>query len=207
MIGGRWYTFLQETLGLRLSNSKRPALKWQAAENVTLPVKNPLRSHFLRACGRRLTRTPPLSVFPCVSDAGRGPQYMPSCHMRCCLSAAFWVSYVSCTCCMIGEKHCNKKNAIKQMLASSLLAFLLNLTPQKLQNWSYLMFVDWDRAVCCWFGAACQEKKDILSISAFKYLRAAMFIWKANIYRTHLHAVRCRGSRLYTVVQENVSFP
>lgn len=37
-----------------------------------------------------------------------------------------------------------------------------------------------------------KKKKESLSISAFKYLRVAMFIWKANIYCTHLHKVRNR---------------
>lgn len=32
----------------------------------------------------------------------------------------------------------------------------------------YLMFVECNHAVCCRFGAACQEKKESLSISAFK---------------------------------------
>lgn len=53
----------------------------------------------------------------------------------------------------------------------------------------YLMFVEANQAVCCWFGAACQEKKESFSISAFKYLRVATFIWKANIYCTHLREV------------------
>lgn len=52
------------------------------------------------------------------------------------------------------------------------------------------MFVECNQAVCSWFGAACQEKKESLSIPAFKCLRVAMFIWKANIYCTHLHEVR-----------------
>lgn len=51
----------------------------------------------------------------------------------------------------------------------------------------YLMFVECNQAVCCWFGAACHEKKESLSISVFKYPRVAMFIWKANIYCTHLY--------------------
>lgn len=54
------------------------------------------------------------------------------------------------------------------------------------------MFVECNHAVCCWFGAAGQEKKESLSILAFKYLRVAMLIWKANIYCTHLHEVRNR---------------
>lgn len=56
----------------------------------------------------------------------------------------------------------------------------------------YLMFVECNHAVCRRFRAACQEKKESLSISAFKYLRVAMFIWKANIYCTHLYEVRRR---------------
>lgn len=54
------------------------------------------------------------------------------------------------------------------------------------------MFVECNQAVCCWFGAACHEKKESLSISAFKYPRVAMFIWKANIYCTHLYELRNR---------------